>query len=36
MKQLQHTFETSETLEIYICNVGEGKARAATEKSGFE
>jgi hypothetical protein len=33
MKQLQHT---SETLETYICNIGEEKAVAAAEKSDFE
>jgi hypothetical protein len=27
-KQLQHTSETSETLETYICNIGKGKAGA--------
>jgi hypothetical protein len=27
MKQMQHTSETSETLETYIYNIGEGKAR---------
>jgi hypothetical protein len=26
MKQIQHTSKTTETLETYICNIGEGKA----------
>jgi hypothetical protein len=26
IKHLQHTSETCETLETYICNIGEGKA----------
>ena len=33
IKQLQHTSQTSETLETYICNIGEGKPGAGRFRS---
>jgi hypothetical protein len=33
IKQLKHTFETSETFETYVCNIGEGKVKAGQFQS---
>jgi hypothetical protein len=34
MKQLQHTSKMSETLETYICNIGEGRSGPADSSVG--